>query len=179
MDHDAPDAAREWQPHVRPCAPRVDRLIHAVANRDVTSDPRLTRAGPDGIRGAPRHGKRAHGVHFLVVEDRVPMDAAIGGLPETARRCAGVVGVRVADHSGHRRHTIAHRPDVAPAKRGRRGRRVGTALRCECRRTDPRGKRDDRGECGEGGANDHRAPEEPRTDSVHNGVLRAEVRNKR
>ena len=56
-----------------------------------------------------RDGERADGLRGLVVEDRRPAHAAVGGLPDAARRRADVVGAGIAGDAGSGGDAVADR----------------------------------------------------------------------
>ncbi len=79
----------------------------------IMSTSRMAQASPvpaQTVLGIGRgHGQRADGGHRLVVENRAPAAAAVGGLPDAARRRADVVGVRVAGNARGGRDAVADR----------------------------------------------------------------------
>ena len=115
IDDDTPDAARLLQTHAGPGLACVRRLVDAVANRDVTANPRLARARPHDVRIGRRDGKRADGLHRLVVEDLLPMHARVGRFRDAAGRATGVVHERVAGDADDRRDPVALWSNEAPA----------------------------------------------------------------
>ena len=105
---DAADAAGFVEAHVRPGLPGVDRLVDAVADHVAVADrPGFAGAGPDHVGIGRRHRERADRRDRHAVGDRRPADAAVGGLPDAARRGAGVVDRRIAGHAGDRRDAVA------------------------------------------------------------------------
>src|SRR5436190_5557763 len=121
VDHDAPDAARQVEAQVLPGLAGVGGLVHPVADRDMAADPRLTRPRPHDVRVRWSDGEGADRLHRLVVEDRLPVDAAVRRLPHATRRGARVIRAGVADDARDRRDPVAHRPDVAVAQLAERG----------------------------------------------------------
>ena len=105
---------------VPPGLPGVGGLVDAVPLRDVAPDVRLARADVDDVRVGRRHRDRADRARRLVVEDGLPPDAAVRGLPHPARGRGRVVGERVAGHAGHARNAPARgradQPVLEPAK---------------------------------------------------------------
>ena len=74
-----------------------------------------------------RDRERADGRDLLIVEDRLPVDAAVLGLPDAAGGRAAIVGIRVAGDADDGAHTIADRANVAVSETGYEG-RVEAAL---------------------------------------------------
>src|ERR1041384_2321080 len=101
VDHDPRDAAGVLEAHEGPVLPGVGGLVDPPAHRDVAPDPRLAGAGPDDVGVGRGRRERADRGDRLVVEDRLPVDAAVAALPDPARCGAGVVGERIADDAGH------------------------------------------------------------------------------
>src|SRR5262249_46867483 len=91
IDHDPPDPTRVVEARVLPGPPGVGRLVDTVADRDVAADERLASAGPDDVGIGRRDGERADRGDRLVVEDRLPVRAVVGGLEDAARCRARVV----------------------------------------------------------------------------------------
>ena len=97
MNHDASNAPGCVQPHVCPGLALVDGLVDSVARHvDVADGPRFTRSRPDHFVIGRSHGQRSDGGHGLVVEDRIPCRAAVGGFPNAARCGSHVVGGWIA-----------------------------------------------------------------------------------
>src|SRR5439155_25019593 len=110
---DPRDAARILEPSSRPRLAGVGRPEHSPAGGDMAARERLARSRIDYVRVTRRHGDRAHRRYGLFIEDRVPVNAPVGRLPETARRRAGVVRVWVTRHAGNGGDAISLGPDVA------------------------------------------------------------------
>ncbi len=102
-------------PDVLPRFAGVGRFVDAVARLDVAANVRLAGADVDHVRVRRRDGEGADGRDRLVVEDRLPVDAAVGRFPDAAGRGGGVIGERIAgDPAGPR----ATRPPAAgPTRR--------------------------------------------------------------
>src|SRR2546430_1756104 len=83
----------------------------------MAANPCFAGAGPDDVGVRRRNRERADRGNRLVVEDRLPMDAAVSGLENTARSGAGVVDVGLADDSCDCADSIADWTDVTIAKR--------------------------------------------------------------
>ncbi len=74
--------SRPMWAHVLPAS---DGLVDPVADHvDVADGPGLAGARPDDRRVGRRDGQGADGGDLLVVEDRLPVDAAVRGLPDAA-----------------------------------------------------------------------------------------------
>ena len=113
IDDDVSNAPRFLQPHGCPGLPRIERAVNSTPNRYVAPDERFSGACPNHIRVAPRHRQRSNRRHRLCIENRLPVDAAIGGFEDSARRRSHVIKVRLARHSGDRGSAIPDWPDVA------------------------------------------------------------------
>ena len=134
---DLRDVLRVSQADLRPRLAGIGRLVDAVARRDVAADLGLARADVDdvGVRGGDGDGTDRR-TGDLIVGDRLPGHAAVGGLPETAAGGAEVVLERApgAARDGDR-SAAALRPDAAPPQRAERpgalvdGRAAPAALR--------------------------------------------------
>jgi hypothetical protein len=84
IDDDATDSSGLFEAHPRPRLAGVRRFVDAFANRDVAADPRLAGARPDDTWIRRRHRQRADRLHRLIVEDLLPVDAAIDSLGDAA-----------------------------------------------------------------------------------------------
>ena len=103
-------------PDVLPGLAAVGGLVDAVAGHDVAADVGLAGADVDDVGIGRRDGDGADGRGRLIVEDRLPGEAAVGRLPDAAGRRGRVVDHRIAgDAAG-----------PADAAAGRRGRGAGT-----------------------------------------------------
>ncbi len=87
-------------PDVLPRLAGVGGFVDAVADLDVAADVGLAGAGVDHVRIGRRDRQRADGGSRLLVEDRLPVNAAVAGLPQAAGGGGGVVGERIARHAG-------------------------------------------------------------------------------
>ncbi len=125
--HVSPPSVVRWTPrmvwvgaleaHVLPGVAAVGGFPHAIADGDVGADVRLAGAGPDDLRIGGGHGQCAHGVDRLVVEDGLPVDAAVRGAPDPSGGGACVVGEPVSRSAHHRGDAVAHGSDVAVVER--------------------------------------------------------------
>src|SRR5262245_35462004 len=94
-------------PHVFPRFAAVGGDVDAIARRDVAADVRLAGTNVDNIGIRRRDCDGADGARRLIVEDRLPRDAAVGRLPDTARRRADVIDRRIARHAARSAHAAA------------------------------------------------------------------------
>src|SRR5262249_28474544 len=108
MHDDARDAAGFLQAHVGPVLAGVDGLVDAVAHGIAFADQGiLAGASPDDAGVRRRDGESADGLNGLLVKNRRPAIAAVGGLPDAAGRGARVVSAGIARHTDRRRDAIA------------------------------------------------------------------------
>src|SRR5208337_3278077 len=70
-----------------------------------------------GVRWS--HRKRPDGGDSFPVEDRMPNLSAIGSLPDSAARCAKVVGIRMAWHARYSRDSTGSKGTDQPPVHGR------------------------------------------------------------
>ena len=83
---------------------------------------RFTGAGPDHIVVARCHGNGAHRQHGLLIEDRGPVHAGVGGLVNAAGGGADIVRGRVARDAGRGTESVPFGANMAPRERGVRRR---------------------------------------------------------
>src|SRR5262249_48384013 len=110
IDEDAADLPRVRQAHEPPRGARVRGEVDAVAVDDVVARVRLARADPELVGVGRGHRDRADRGRLLL-EDRLPRQAAVDRLEDAARAGPDVDRVRVAGDAGDR--------GDAPAARGR------------------------------------------------------------
>ena len=115
IDGDSRNHLAVAQPEMLPGPAGVGRLVHPVTDGEVGPDDARTSPHVDdaGIRGG--HGDRPDRAGRLLVEDRHPVGAVVGGPPDPAVVEAGVKGIGLAGDAGQR--TCATGPrgaDVAP-----------------------------------------------------------------
>ena len=110
------DMAGVFQSDVVPIAPAVDGFIDAIAVGDVAAQAGLAGARVDGVMIARRDGERSdRGSGVLLVEQRLPIGAAICRFPDSTSHATEVIGVRLARYSLDRdRPAAAMRSDLAP-----------------------------------------------------------------
>ncbi len=104
------------QPEMLPRAPGVSGLVHPVTDGQVGTDD--TGASPHvddaGVRRGD--GDRADRAGRLVIEQRNPVGAEVGGSPETSVVEAGVEGIRLAGDASQRTGASGTSgADIAPA----------------------------------------------------------------
>ena len=86
MDDDVADVARRGEALVLPRPPAIGGFVDAVAVGKVAADRRLAHTGIDHIRVCIRDDQCADGSGLeRAVRDILPMRAAIGRFPDTAR----------------------------------------------------------------------------------------------
>src|SRR5581483_4913994 len=107
IDDDAADLADVRETHGPPGLAGIRRQISACAGKHVVADVRFARTHPDdvGIRGC--NGDRADGARLFVLEDRLPVQAAVGGLEYAPATCADVVDERIAGDARDGRYSAA------------------------------------------------------------------------
>src|SRR5262245_31551682 len=118
VNADAADLARVWQADVGPGFSGVDRLIDAIAGRQIAAQARLAHADVHDVRIRLRDGDRTDraGPEKTVRHIR-PDRARIVSLPDAAAGRAHVVDQRLAGDAGNRRHAAsAIRTDTAPTQ---------------------------------------------------------------
>ncbi len=105
---DAADAAGFVEAHMGPGLAGVGRLVDAVAHHVAIADgPGFAGPGPDDVVIRARERERADGLHGLGIEYRDEAAAAIGRLPDAARRRAGIVNGGVAGDRHHGGDAVA------------------------------------------------------------------------
>ena len=131
MNEDSSDAARVIEADVRPVLPGIGGDVNPVAHHvAVANRPSFAGAYPDHAWVRRRYGDGADGCHRLLVEDRLPAIAGVGGFPDAAGRGTCVVRARVAGDTGDRSDPVAcARPEKAKTKRVFVGARAGRSLR--------------------------------------------------
>src|SRR6267154_5471060 len=98
----------------------VDRFIHSVSADDVSPNASFAGTYIDDVGVGFGNGQRANrgrGV-LLLVEERLPIEPAIGGLPNAAGHTAEIINVVLADDTGHGKNpSAAKRPDETIVER--------------------------------------------------------------
>ncbi len=145
VDDDAADVAGFFEAHVLPVVAGVGRLVDAVAHRvERPDEERLAGPGPHGVGRGVGDRERADGGDLLVIEDRLPVHAAVLRLPDAARGRADVVHHRIPRLAGDGGGTVAVGPDEAPVQAGERI-RLGRRLRADVADGQRRRDRGERG----------------------------------
>ncbi len=115
IDGDIGDHLAVAQSEVRPGLAGVGRLVHPVARRQVGPDDARPAADVDDVRVRRGDGDRADRARRLLVEERHPRGAVIGGAPDAAIVEADVEDVRLAGDTGQRASAPGpRRADLAP-----------------------------------------------------------------
>src|SRR6185437_10129555 len=95
------------QPLELPGLAGVRREIHAAPEQHVVARIGFTGADPDVLRVRRRQHDRADGRGIAVLENVVPLDAVVGGLPHATARGADVIDTGLARNPGHRADATA------------------------------------------------------------------------
>src|SRR5438128_1408909 len=86
-------------PDMGPVLAGVGGFVDAVAGGHVAANVSLSRADVDDVRIGGRHGDGADRGNRLLVENRLPGEAAIAAFPDAAGRRGRVVSQRIAGDS--------------------------------------------------------------------------------
>ena len=97
------------QSDVRPRLAGIGGLVQPVAHCKVRSNDSGAGADVNDVRIARCHGNRADGPRGLLVEDRLPVRAVVGGAPDTAVIEAGVSNVGLRGRPGDGTRTSSAR----------------------------------------------------------------------
>src|SRR5581483_8141692 len=104
---DAGDVARVVEADVRPGLTGVHGFIHPVAEGDVAANAGFAGADVDDVGIGRRHGNAADGRDRLLIEERNPGDAGVGGFPDAAGDRAEIIRVGIAGNAGDREDATA------------------------------------------------------------------------
>src|SRR5258708_4587951 len=87
----------------------VDRFIHSVSADDVAADASFASTYIDRVWIGLGNGQRANRRRcvLLLVKERPPIEAAIGGLPNAPGHTAKIINVVLADDAGNGEHASA------------------------------------------------------------------------
>src|ERR1700690_895593 len=100
-----------------PGAPRVGRLVNAVADGEIGPAQAFSAAHIDNIGIRRRYRQRSDGAGRLAIEDRVPGSAEVRRLPNAAVVWSHVEDVLVLRNAGDRHRAAAAKwPDQPPMK---------------------------------------------------------------
>src|SRR5260370_35758566 len=104
---------------MRPTLSGVCGFVETVAGREIGALQSFTAANVNDVRIGRRNGQRANGASGLVVENRIPSIAEIGGLPDPAVAGGHVENIRLVRHAGDGHGAAsAEWTDAAPAHFG-------------------------------------------------------------
>src|SRR6267378_4537490 len=109
MNDDFADVQGVLQTDVGPSLPGVIRTIDAVAERDISTDTSLAGSNIEDVGIGIRDSHAADRRGALLVEERIPRDAAVRGFPNATGHGAKVIGIRLAGDAGDGQ-------DASPAK---------------------------------------------------------------
>ena len=101
---------------MRPRFSGVGGFVDAIAGREIRALQSFAAAHVNDIRVGRSNGKRADGTAGLIVENRIPGVAEIGGLPDAAVDRGHVEDIRLMRHAGDGHGAApAERADATPA----------------------------------------------------------------
>ena len=128
IDPDLADIFGVVKAEVGPVFAAVAAAIDAAPGLDVIARLGLAGAGVDHLGIGRRHGNRADGRAWPMVEHAAPRAAAVVGFPDAPARCAKVKGVGFARSARNdRRPAGAERPQFAPLQHLRQARVDGSS----------------------------------------------------
>src|SRR5712664_4946155 len=110
------DRARVAKPGKLPGLAGVDGFVYSVSADDVAADARFPGANINNVGIGFGNRERADGRRsvLLFVKERLPVEAAIGGLPDAACNAAKIISVVLADDAGNGENaSTAKWPDEA------------------------------------------------------------------
>src|SRR6059036_1518092 len=115
MDDDFADLTRVFQADIFPGFAAVVRTVNAVAEGNVAANASFAGADVNDIGIRFGDCDAADGGGGLLVEKRIPGNAAVRGFPNAAGNRAKIIGIRLARHTGHGKGAPAAKgPDEAP-----------------------------------------------------------------
>src|SRR5258708_33748724 len=104
-----------FQPDLFQRLAAVVGTVDAIAERDVAANAGFAGADINDVRIGFRDRDAADGGSGLLLEKRIPGNAAVGGFPNTAGNPAKIVSVRLTRHAGDgKRAASAKRAHKAP-----------------------------------------------------------------
>ena len=112
IDHDPADAARFFQTHALPGLSGIRRFIDPISMGDVAPDEGFPGSGPNdvGVRGGDR--QRADGRDRLLVEYRLPVDAAVFGYENPPRSGPSITDIGIPGNPRYRTDPVSDRADM-------------------------------------------------------------------
>src|SRR5258706_2996256 len=116
----AADRVRVAKSNELPGLAGVNGLIYAVSADDVAADASLARTHINDVRIGFGNGERPDGRRgvLLLVKNRLPIEAAVRGLPNATRNAAEIIGVVLAGDPGYGEDaTTTEWPDEAVGER--------------------------------------------------------------
>jgi len=115
IDDNLADLPRVAETEVRPGLAAIGGLVDAIARGKIGTDVGLACAHVDHLGIRPSHGEGTDRRNLLAVEDRLPDNTGIAGLPDPAIDRAKIEGGRVAANTGDGYYSpSAKRPDEPP-----------------------------------------------------------------
>src|SRR5437867_2420937 len=115
MDNDGADVAGVFQADVVPGFAAIVGTIDAITEGDVAADASFATAHVDDIRIRIGDGNGANRGGGLLLEERIPGVATVGGFPNAAGDSAKIESVRLARHTGDgQRASATEGTDEAP-----------------------------------------------------------------
>ncbi len=117
IDDDGGNLLAVAQAGVLPSPAAVGGFVDSISGREIGALEPFAAADVDDVGVGRGHSDAADGASGLVVEDRLPGAAGVGGLPNTAVVDADVKQVRPAGHAGRAVGApAAKRPNHPPAQ---------------------------------------------------------------
>ncbi len=134
VNQDAADLPGIIKADVLPCSSAIVASVHAIARCQIGPDIGLARAHVDHLGIRRSNSERTDGSDGLLVEDRLPDGAGIGGLPHAAIDAAEEKVLVAAGHTADGDHAACtKRADQSPAQTIEQlGRKLLRACRHEC-----------------------------------------------
>src|SRR5208282_5302346 len=96
IDDDGCNLLRVAQSEMLPGAARVGRFVDAIAYREIGAAQAFTTADVNRVGTRRRDRERSNRTCGLVIEDRIPGAAEVGGFPDSAVVRRHVEGIRLA-----------------------------------------------------------------------------------
>src|SRR5690348_2327061 len=99
IDDDSSNTSGGIEAHVLPRLPRICGLVHTVADGHVAANERLARTNPHDAVVRRGDCNRPDRLRRFFIEDGMPIESAIGGLPYSSRSRTGVINVCISRFS--------------------------------------------------------------------------------